>query len=53
MQLFSNYLSLYDMNSKKGAIIMQIQSIVDSQNFEWINNYNKPKDELLFKCKCT
>lgn len=41
------------MNSKKENIIKQIQYLADNQNFEWINSYNKPKDDLLFECKST
>ena len=41
------------MNNKQNTIIKQIYSIANAQNFEWINNYNKPKDDLLFKCKST
>lgn len=41
------------MNNKKHSIIKQIQNLAEEQNFEWINNYNKPKDDLLFKSKST
>lgn len=41
------------MNSKKDSIIKQIKSIADKQNFEWINNYSRPKDDLLFKSRST
>lgn len=41
------------MNKKKDIIIEQIKVLAESQNFEWINDYNKPKDDLLFKYKST
>jgi len=41
------------MNSKKDSIIKKIESIANEQNFEWINNYSRPKDDLLFKCRST
>jgi len=41
------------MNNKQHSIINQIQNLADNQNFEWINSYNKPKDDLFFKCKST
>lgn len=39
--------------NKRNDIIKQIQTIANNQNFEWINNYDKPKKHLIFKCKST
>ena len=41
------------MNYKKDTIIKEIQNLAQEQNFEWLNCYSKPKDELIFKCNLT
>lgn len=37
------------MNTKRTAIIEQITQIAKEQGFEWVNVYDKPKSDLIFK----
>lgn len=37
------------MNTKKNTIIKQIKQLAKEQGFNWVNNYDKPKSDLIFK----
>jgi rubredoxin len=37
------------MNTKRDTIIEQINQLAEEQGFKWINNYDKPKSDLIFK----